>query len=89
MTISPDFDVPVPFAKKQFDGGLFASAVTQMNEYHERGHALKMWLENNVKYIYDGTDSSHHWFEEFIDFETFCFDDDGKVPFGQGRMPFR
>jgi len=83
VTIPADFDLPEPFIKKQFEGGLFASVVTQMNEYGERWEALKKWCESS-KYADDVKEHERQWFEEFIDFETFVLDDN--APFGEKQL---
>jgi len=86
VTIQAGFDVPEPFVKKQFEGGLFASAVTQMNVYRETWHSLKMWSEGNGKYEVDDHNHilSRQWTEEFIDFETFALDEN--MPFGEKQL---
>jgi hypothetical protein len=86
VTIPPGFDVPEPFVKKQFEGGLFASVVTPMNEYRERWDALKNWCESNGRYIVDVNENDRferQYFEEFIDFEAWLNDD---MPFGEKQL---
>jgi DNA-binding transcriptional MerR regulator len=84
VTVPTDFNVPEPFIKKQFEGGLFASVVTQMNEYGERWQALKEWSKNNDKYDDDVKEHSRQWFEEFIDWEAFVLNDE--IPFGEKQL---
>jgi len=72
VTIPPNFSVPKPLIKKQFDGGLYASISTQMNEIGERWQLLNEWCKNNDKY---DVDLSFQWLEECsMDFETFISD---------------
>jgi len=72
VTIPGDFKVPQPLMKKQFDGGLYASISTQMNEIGERWKLLYDWCKNNDKY---DVDFSFQWLEECsMDFETFISD---------------
>lgn len=69
VTILEDFNVPTPFAKKQFDGGLYASISATLNEIGERWTQLYNWCENNDKYKFD---SSVQWLEELsMDYEEF------------------
>ena len=75
VTIPEEFDVPEPLIKKKFDGGLYASISTQMNEIGERWRLLYDWCEDNNEY---DTDFSFRWLEECtMDFETFVSD---KIP---------
>ena len=72
VTVPSDFSVPEPLLKKQFDGGLYASISTQMNEIGERWKLLYDWCKNNDKY---DVDLSFQWLEECsMDFETFISD---------------
>ena len=69
LAIPDDFVVPEPLIKKQFDGGLYASVSTTMNEIGERWQMLNEWCKNNDKYDVDFT---FQWLEECsMDFETF------------------
>jgi len=69
VTIPEDFDVPTPFVKKQFGGGLYASISAQLNEIGERWESLYEWSTQNSRY--EG-DFSLQWFEEQVmDYETF------------------
>jgi len=69
VTIPADFNVPMPFVKKQFDGGLFASISATLNEITERWTELYNWCENSDKYEFD---SSVQWLEELsMDYEEF------------------
>jgi DNA-binding transcriptional MerR regulator len=86
VTMPPNFYVPEPFVKKQFEGGLFASVVTPMNEYRERWDALKAWCESNgrfVVYVNENDRFERQYFEEFIDFEAWLNDD---MPFGEKQL---
>lgn len=72
VTIPDDFKVPEPLVKKQFNGGLYASISTHMNEIGERWQMLYNWCENSDKY---NVDFSFQWLEECsMDFETFISD---------------
>ena len=69
VTIPDDFNVPAPLEKKKFNGGLYASISTQMNEIGERWKMLYNWCKNSDKY---DVDFSFQWLEECsMDFETF------------------
>jgi len=69
VTIPEDFELPIPFVKKQFGGGIYASISTQLNEIGERWEALYHWSTQNEKYE---SDFSLQWFEEQVmDYETF------------------
>ena len=69
VTIPHDFHVPTPLVKKQFNGGLYASVSTTMNEIGERWRLLYEWCNNSGKYE---ADLSHQWLEECsMDFEAF------------------
>lgn len=72
VTIPDDSAVPEPLEKKQFDGGLYASISTHMNEIGERWQLLYNWCKENGKYE---VDSSFQWLEECsMDFEAFASD---------------
>lgn len=69
ITIPDDFVVPAPLEKKQFNGGLYASISTHMNEIGERWQLLYNWCKNSNKY---DADFSLQWLEECcMDYETF------------------
>jgi hypothetical protein len=69
VTVPDDFDVPEPLVKKHFNGGLYASISTYMNEIGERWQMLYDWCKNSDKY---DVDFSFQWLEECsMDFETF------------------
>jgi len=73
VTIPDDFIVPEPLVKKQFDGGLYASVSTRMNEIGERWRLLHEWCQSSDKY---DVDFSFQWLEECsMDFEKFISDD--------------
>ena len=70
VTIPEDFDVPAPFVKKQFEGGLFASVSATLNEIGERWVKLYEWCENSDKYACDA--DKRQWLEELsMDYEEF------------------
>lgn len=74
VTIPEDFEVPAPFEKKVFSGGLYASISTQMNEIGERWEALGNWVANQEKYLC--AFGEQPWLEELsMDYETFISDD--------------
>jgi len=69
VTIPEDFNVPTPFMKKHFDGGLFASISATLNEIGERWTQLYKWCESSGKYDFD---PSIQWLEELsMDYEEF------------------
>ena len=72
VTIPDDFAVPEPLEKKQFNGGLYASISTHMNEIGERWQLLYNWCKDNDKY---DVDFSFQWLEECcMDFDVFVSD---------------
>ncbi len=81
VTIPDGFDVPEPLEKKQFNGGLYASISTHMNEIGERWRLLYNWCKNNEKY---DVNFSIQWLEECcMDFETFISE---RVEGGQKQL---
>ncbi|MCL2187701.1 MAG: effector binding domain-containing protein [Defluviitaleaceae bacterium] len=73
VTVPDDFTPPAPMVIKTFDGGLYASISTQMNEIGERWDALYNWSTENEKY--EG-DFARQWLEEQVmDYATFMSDD--------------
>jgi len=73
VTIPEDFELPAPFVKKQFGGGLYASISAQLNEVGERWESLFEWSTTHEKY--EG-DFSLQWLEEQVmDYETFMSED--------------
>ena len=69
VTIPDEFIVPQPLVKKQFNGGLYASISTYMNEIGERWQLLYDWCKTSDKY---DVDFSFQWLEECcMDFESF------------------
>jgi len=73
VTIPEDYSVSEPMMKKQYNGGLYASVSTKMNEIGERWQALHEWCKNSKDY---DVDFSHQWLEECsMDFERFISDD--------------
>lgn len=81
VTIPDDFNVPAPFVKKQFAGGLYASISTTMNEIGQRWKMLFNWCKNSDKY---DIDFSFQWLEECsMDFETFISE---QVPDGEKQL---
>jgi len=69
VTIPENFNVKEPLTKKKFDGGLYASISSYMNEIGERWQELYKWCKKND---YFDADLSHQWLEECtMDFEIF------------------
>ena len=70
VTIPDDFDVPAPFVKKQFEGGLFASVSATLTNIGERWIQLYEWCESSDKYACDA--DKRQWLEELsMDYEEF------------------
>jgi hypothetical protein len=69
VTIPEDFELPTPFVKKQFDGGMYASISAQMNEVGERWESLYEWSTQSDRY--EGEFSLQWLEEEVMDIETF------------------
>lgn len=69
VTVPDKFDIPAPLEKKVFNGGLYASISTNMNEIGERWQRLYNWCKNSNQY---DVDFSRQWLEECsMDFEVF------------------
>jgi len=69
VTIPENFDLPEPFVRKQFEGGLYASVSAQINEIGERWEALYNWVAASEKYE---CNAPARWLEEQVmDYETF------------------
>lgn len=68
VTIPEEMDVPAPFEKRYFSGGLYASAPTTLQEIGERWMQLYHWAKNSEEY---DVDFSFQWLEECVDFEAF------------------
>jgi DNA-binding transcriptional MerR regulator/DNA gyrase inhibitor GyrI len=73
VAVPDDFEVPAPFEKKLFSGGLYASVPTTLNEIGERWMQLYHWTKNSAEY---DVDFSFQWLEECVDVETFLTADD-------------
>jgi len=71
--VPENFATPAPIVVKRFDGGLYASIATRMNEIGERWQALYRWVQASGQYEMDW---SHQWLEECVDYETFSKGDE-------------
>mgnify|MGYP001032077156 CR=1 FL=1 len=69
VTIPDDMEVPAPFARKHFPGGLYAAYGIQFPDFQE-WEVLKNWGENNERYRTrcpgDGEDDWGHCLEEHL-----------------------
>lgn len=63
ITIPEDLDIPIPFQKKKFEGRLYASISTNMNEIEERWKQLHEWCKESDKF---DVDSSSRCIEEIV-----------------------
>ena len=54
VTIPDDMDVPAPFTKKHFPGGLYAAAKLPVHPFEEGWGLLEHWVTNNDKYEPNG-----------------------------------
>ena len=69
FTYPDGLDIPSIFTIKKFEGGLFASISTTLNEIGERWEALYNWNTDSEKYI---GDFDRQWLEEIsMDYEQF------------------
>lgn len=69
VTIPDEFNLPLPFVKKKFNGGLYASIPACLNEIGERWNQLYKWCMSSKKYEIDYTSQ---WIEECsMDFEEY------------------
>ena len=50
VTIPDDMDVPPPFTKKHFPGGLYAASVLPVDNFEEGWSLLEEWVVNSEKY---------------------------------------
>ena len=73
VTIPEEMEVPAPFEKRNFSGGLYASIPTTLNEIGERWMQLYHWTKNSKEY---DVDFSFQWLEECVDYESFLTADD-------------
>jgi hypothetical protein len=71
LVVPENFDVPAPFVKKQFKGGLYASILTQENEAKVRLQELYDWVDSSDKYELE---LSRQRLEECVDYEAFLQD---------------
>jgi DNA-binding transcriptional MerR regulator len=63
VTIPDGFDVPVPFMKKRFEGGLYCAHMIPMGAFDEWA-LLSNWLDNdNMKYQFRGAGSPDNMFD--------------------------
>src|SRR5690554_3925283 len=53
FVVPENFEVPEPFHRKEFEGGLFASIPARLSNIGERWHELWDWVMNNKKYEVD------------------------------------
>lgn len=72
VVIPEDFNVPAPFVKKEFPGGLYCALPTYMAVIGERWKQLVEWVQNNGSYELD-INKAHmrHELEECIDYKAF------------------
>ena len=72
VTIPDELEVPEPFVRETFPGGLYASISTRMNEIGERWRLLHNWCKSSETY---DADFSFQWLEECVmSFEDFISD---------------
>ena len=72
FVVPDDFEVPEPFHRKEFEGGLFASIPARLSNIGERWHELWDWIMNNKKYEVDWKpETDRRWLEECIDYIHF------------------
>lgn len=72
IVVPEDFDVPKPFYRREFEGGLFVSISTYLPIIGERWKTLWDWAQNNQKYEIDWNPSSgRRCLEECIDIKRF------------------
>ncbi len=71
VSIPEDLEVPEPYVKKEFSGGLYASIPTYLNSIGERWGQLFEWLKNSEKVEVDWRpESMRHLLEEPLDHST-------------------
>lgn len=72
VVVPEDFKVPEPFARKEFNGGLFAALPTYLTIIGERWDQLNEWLRENEDYELDfNPEKLRYYLEECIDYKTF------------------
>lgn len=67
VTIPEDLAIPLPFQKKHFAGGLYATHCIKMGDFHE-WQLLKKWVDNNTEYEYEEREPAGMcgWMEEHL-----------------------
>lgn len=70
--VPEDFEVPKPFIRKEFNGGLYAAIPTFLPDIGERWGLLYEWVQNNENYEVDwNPDILRSELEECMDYITF------------------
>ncbi|MFY9421867.1 MAG: MerR family transcriptional regulator [Bacilli bacterium] len=77
VVVPEDFNVPEPFYKKEFSGGLFASIPARLSNIGERWKLLWDWVFSSETYEVDwNPDLDRRWFEECINYQPHNSDED-------------
>lgn len=72
VVVPEDFEIPKPFVRKEFNGGLFAALPTYLTIIGERWDQLNEWLHDNEDYELDWQpEKLRDYLEECIDYKTF------------------
>lgn len=72
VVIPEDFQVPEPFERKEFQGGLFAALPTYLPMVGERWDQLQEWVRENEEFESDfQPEKMRYYFEECLDYYTF------------------
>ncbi len=72
VTVPESFEVPKPFVRKEFCGGLFAALPTYLSIIGERWDQLNEWIKESEEYEVDWQpDNLREYLEECMDYETF------------------
>ncbi len=72
VVVPEDFNVPEPFTRKEFSGGLFAALPTYLTIIGERWDQLNEWMRENEEYELDWQpEKLRDYLEECIDYKTF------------------
>ncbi|HBE07217.1 MAG TPA: hypothetical protein DCY85_12120, partial [Firmicutes bacterium] len=72
VTVPEDFEVPEPFIRKEFPGGLFAALPANLSVIGEHWDLLQDWIADSEDFEADSSPGKMHYcLEECLDYMTF------------------
>ncbi|MBE6011453.1 MAG: MerR family transcriptional regulator [Lachnospiraceae bacterium] len=75
IAVPEGFEIPEPFIRKNFEGGLYASISSKVKEIGEKWALLYNWVMESEKYAFE---AEAQWLEECVDYETFISEEEGE-----------